>query len=232
MIILRIFVLFLVLCYSLPANAETQEWKDKNYTFSSQKRIYVVYSTPNNINEISEHEISDMMYDKLMPMAKSLNQLGYSVFNQADIVENLKREKNIDLPELYKTNPTECNNLVKDYIHKNSDIILSIDVLYYNTGTEYQEGHYNFITDNYAGTVTPYYVQGGNVPVAYACVQFNVQDTKTGKNVWIRKDDRGRANRDILSHTKPKDLLRRILKRYFSDAHKVFTGKGLSDDEE
>ena len=98
MIILRLFVLFLVLCYSLPANAETQEWKDKNYPFSSQKRIYVTYSTPNNINEISEHEISDMMYDKLMPMAKSLNQLGYSVFNQADIVENLKREKNIDLP--------------------------------------------------------------------------------------------------------------------------------------
>lgn len=70
------------------------------------------------------------------------------------------------------------------------------------------------------------------MPVAYACVQFNVQDTKTGKNVWIRKDDRGRANRGILSLTKPKDLLRRILKRYFSDAHKVFTGKGLSDDEE
>ena len=103
--ILRLLVLFFILCYTLPAHAETQEWKDKNYPFSSQKRIYVVYSTPNNINEISEHEISDMMYDKLMPMAKSLNQLGYSVFNQADIVENLKREKNIDLPELYKTIP-------------------------------------------------------------------------------------------------------------------------------
>ena len=60
-------------------------------------------------------------------------------------------------------------------------------------------------------------VPGGNYPTAYTFVRWDLVNSKTDKPVWSRLDERVRVNMDVLQNTKPKDLLRRIVKSMSSD---------------
>lgn len=225
MIVVRLLALIVLMAYAFPVSAQTQEWMDKGYNFAQKRRIFFDSSIPTTINEIEYHEIDELWEKQIVHLAEVLKKAGHIVVARNGVADQIKRERNIDLRELERTNPDEAERLVVDTVIKNFDVVLNVEVLYYDTGSEYSEGHYNFTTNSANGTVTPYYVSGGNVPVAYACARFTVTDLKSGKNVWIRIDDRGRANKTIMDHTKPEDLLNRIFKRYASDATKVFTGK-------
>lgn len=125
------------------------------------------------------------------------------------------------------------------YISESFDLTFTTHLISYNMGSQYSEGYcYNTPTTETSTVMTPYgntiitthgtkqnYVSGRMVPAAFACVKFEINDTKTGKTIWTRIDDRSRANETEFDNTKPLDLYKRIIKNYFKDLesklHKV-----------
>ncbi|MBP2667663.1 MAG: hypothetical protein H6Q76_2643, partial [Firmicutes bacterium] len=109
------------------------------------------------------------------------------------------------------------------------DLIVFSTVFEYSIGSQYFEGYTYNTTSYQTSTVYGYggsatiqtpvtitnSVPGGNRPVAYASVRFDVVDLQKGKNVITRLDDRARVA--TLSNTKPQDLYGRIIDAFMDD---------------
>ncbi len=227
------FITILLINIMSSCFAEKREWIDKNYDFSSSSKIYVIFNIPDNIKDgITEHETNDLFIKKLnKQVTEQLLDTKYRVKTLSNVLTDIKRFNNIDLIQMYQANPAGAETYFQQYLLDNFDAILVANLLVYDTGTQYQEGYfYNMPTTNSTYVTTPYgtstvttntmtqqYVPGGNYPVAYAAVKFEIKDIKTGKVIWTRIDDRARMNKTIFDNTKPFDLYGRILGSYFND---------------
>lgn len=224
-------ILSILLCLfvsvSSIVSAEKQEWIDKNYDFSKVKRVLIHEPIVSDKlkNGISERQISEIFNSKLkLPE-------NVKVVTTADIVNKVKIDNGIDIIGLMSQNPKEAAKLYYEAIPNYADIVISSRVFEYSVGSEYREG-YTYSTTEYQtayvnnnlgtnlGTIDmpvskTNSVPGGNVPVVYASVRWDVYDSKTGKAVIARLDDRARANEKAFDNTKPKDLYQRITGSFF-----------------
>ena len=224
--IISIF-LCLFLSVSSIVSAEKQEWVDKNYDFTKVKRVLIHEPVVSDKlkNGISEHQISEIFSSKLKLPDNA------KVVTTAEIVNKVKVDSGIDILALMAQNPKEASRLYYEAIPNYSDIVITSRVFEYSIGSEYREG-YTYSTTEYQtayvnnnrgtslGTVdmpvsTTHSIPGGNVPVVYASVRWDVYDAKTGKAVISRLDDRARANARAFDNTKPKDLYQRITGAFF-----------------
>lgn len=206
------------------AFAEKQEWLDKNYDFSKVKTVLICDPTISDHikNGIKEREIKEI-FDSKIKLSEKIK-----VIYVADLVPLITAETGTNPLELYVTDQQKAVNLITEAMFRYSDVIITTNVLEYDTGKEYREG-YSYNTTEYQtsyingpyGTTTvqtpvtkTHNVSGGNVQVAYAAVRFEVTDSKTKKPVISRIDDRARANPTVFDNTKPKDLYGRILNSF------------------
>lgn len=219
--------LLIFLFFTNTASAEKQEWFDKAYDFSKVKRIlvYEPLIADKLKNGINEHEILELFQAK-MKLPNTVKVITFS-----DVVNAIMTDTGIDLYALYKEKPQEATKLLVESIPKYADISVSSKVFEYSMGTQYREGFTYNTTEyqtsyvsGYGGSATvttpvtrTHTVPGGNVPVAYAAVRFEVQDLQSGKNIFIRLDDRAKANPTVFNNTKPKSLYGRITDSFFDD---------------
>lgn len=231
-------LVLMLLCISFNAYADKQEWIDKSYDFGQSKRVLISLNIPNELkNGVMEHETSDIFLEKFKKdVADKLITQSYKFKTFADVTNDLNRFYGIDIAYMYQTEPQKAQATLAKYLGENFDMFLNANLLVYDTGSQYQEGYYysmpttqtSFVTTpNGMGTVTTQgtqqqYVPGGNVPVAYAAVKFELTDVKTSKPVWTRIDDRARANVLAIHNTKPIDLYKRIIGSYFDDLCQKF----------
>lgn len=208
--------------------AEKQEWFDKNYDFSKVKRIVVNFVIPEQLkNGVIEHEAREIFQEhfskKVVP---KLTKEKIKIVMFEDTLQEIKDTQNLDVFTLYETDTEKARQFISEYIPNNFDAILSITLQRYDMGSVYVDG-YTYTTPTtqtyYNGTnlvtvtgTQQHYVSGGNKPTAYAIIKYELTDISTTTNVWTRIDDRFRVNKDILEHSKPKDLYKRSLKSYFS----------------
>ena len=153
----------------------------------------------------------------------------------------MNAEFGIDLLELNKTNPQEARKIIDENTYKYTDILIKSEVGIYGMGTTYSNGFsYNTTynqtsqvigSNGLSGTIqTPitqtHTVGGGNVDTACASVSFKATDTRTGKDIFLRIDNRAKANLTRLDNTVPKDVFGRIVSSFFND----FNGKLRTDN--
>lgn len=228
-----LFLVLLLVSIAASAFAEKQEWIDKNYDFGQSKRILVGLNIPNNLkNGVTENQASEIFSEKLQK--EVIDELAihrYKFKSLAEIPNDILRFQGVDVIAMNQTDPQRARAIFSQHLGENFDLFLTVDLLMYDTGTQYQEGYfYNMPTnDTYVMSGTSgtgilnvqgqkqQYVPGGDVPVAYCAVKFSLADMHTGKNVWTRIDDRARANSRVFDNTTPKDLYERILGSFFSD---------------
>lgn len=218
-------LLFIFVSLTSIASAEKQEWIDKDYNFNNVKRVLLFNPTIEQklYNGINEHEILEIFAKK----AKLPENIKF--ITPKKFIENIKFDTGIDVPKLYEKNPQEAEKVIFEGISRYADLVIDSHVFEYSVGSEYREG-YTFNTTQYQtayvngtnGSATvnmPVTVQhnvpGGNIPVAYASVRWEVIDTKTGKSVVIRLDDRAKGNPTVFDNTKPRDLYGRISGSFF-----------------
>jgi len=221
----------LLLCFLLfttsIAFAEKQEWVDNNYNFNKVKKVLILTPTINSklYNGVNEHQILDIFTKKAQLPAN------VKVLTLEKIVENIKSDTGVDIALTYKNNPQEAFKLLNEGISRYVDILITSRVFEYSIGSEYREG-YTYSTTEYqtayvnnnlgqeVGSIdvpvnTSHSVPGGNIPVAYASVRWDVKDVKAGKLVITRLDDRAKGNPTVFANTKPKDLYGRIAGSFF-----------------
>lgn len=223
----NVVVLLISVFFSLTSivSAEKQEWVDKNYNFTKVKSVYIFNPALEQklVNGINEHEILEIFSKK----AKLPENIKVITFEK--VVENIKFDTGIDVLKLYDKNPQEGLRVFNEGISRYADLVIGSRVFEYSVGREYREG-FTFNTTEYqtayvngtsgsAAVNMPVNVQhnvpGGNIPVAYASVRWEVTDTKTGKSVVVRLDDRAKGNPTVFDNTKPKDLYGRISGSFF-----------------
>lgn len=225
-------VIFL-LSISSTVFAEKKEWIDKNYDFSKTKKILVIFRTPDSLKDgITDKEVQELFFEKLRrDVAKDLLPQNVKFYELPDIFAQMKLYDGIDISSAYNNDPQTAMQMINAYIEKNIDLHFYVSPLAYDVGSQYREGYFqtlptqqtSFVNTPYGtNTVTTYgteqkYIPGGNIPVVYACVRFDLFDIKTKQSVWSRIDDRARGNPTIFDNTKPKDLYGRIVSSYLND---------------
>lgn len=228
---LRSCILFAILFISffvagIPyASAEKQEWIDKEYKFNQVKYVLILQPTIEKrlYNGINEHEIQEIFAKK----AKLPDNI--KVLSLVNISENIKRDTGIDILTLYKSNQQEALKLLDEGINKYADLVITSTIFEYSIGSEYREG-YTYNTTEYQNAYvngtngfstvsvpvnTTHNVPGGNIPVAYSSVRWDVQDVKSLKTIITRLDDRAKGNPTVFDNTKPRDLYGRIAGSFF-----------------
>lgn len=220
-----VMLIFFLMSQAQIASAEKQEWVDKKFNFTQVKKVYIFNPLLDQklMNGINEHEIL-AIFNKKAQLPKHIEVVTFE-----KVVENIKFDTGIDVLKLYEKNPQEGLKLFDEGTRLYSDLIIRSHIFEYSVGREYQEGYtfntteyktaYVNSTSGYATVSMPVSVQhtvpGGNIPVAYASVRWEVTDTKTGKSILVRLDDRAKGNPTILDNTKPKDLYGRISGSFF-----------------
>lgn len=232
---LTTFILAIVVLLSISSTvfAEKKEWIDKNYDFSKTKKILVVFRTPDSLQDgITEKELQELFFEKLKNgIAEDLLPQKVKFYEFHDLFNQMKLYNGIDVYSIYNDDPQTAMQMINAYVEENIDIQFHVSPLAYDTGSQYREGYFqtlpsqqtSFVNTPYGtSTVTTYgtkqnYVPGGNIPVVYACVRFDLLDVKTKQSVWSRIDDRARGNPTVFDNTKPKDLYGRIISSYLND---------------
>lgn len=223
-----LFIIFTILFISSNCFAEKQEWHDKNFDFKKASKVLIEFYFLPPRNGISENETEDIFFEKMSDIYKDLKQQNYKFYVAYNIADMIKEKHNIDIIEIYKTNPSNADELYRSFVKDNMDLVIRTEVMAYDIGSQYYEGYYltlpsvdtSFVTTPYgSGTVTTYgtkqqYIRGGNVPVSYCSVRFTNYEMKTGNAVWSLIDDRAKANQTIFDNTKPKDLYKRIISNF------------------
>lgn len=224
-VMLLSFLICLLLTNSV--SAEKQEWFNKTYDFSKVIRILITEpKIPDKLkNGITENEVLEIFHDK----AKLPNRI--KIISLSTLTETIKTDTGIDITILLREKTEDGKKLLHEILPKYVDLTISSRVFEYAMGSEYREGYTYNTTEyqtsyvrGYGGSatiqtpVTRYHtVPGGNVPVAYAAVRWDVYDTQSGKTVFSRLDDRAKANPTIFNNTKPKSLYGRITADFFDD---------------
>ncbi|MBP2656922.1 MAG: hypothetical protein H6Q73_4491 [Firmicutes bacterium] len=221
-------VLLMLICST--TFAEKSEWVDKSYNFSNIKTVLIVDpAIPNEIkNGITENEIKDIFKEKaVLPKVK--------VVYLSDLCKIL----NIRMDANSTISPEDLKFIINN-TSQYADVAITSTVTNYGTGSEYREG-YSYNTTTYKtsyihsknGTTTietpvteTHNVSGGNIPVAYTTVRWDVYETSAGKPIFSRIESRSRASNTLFDNTKPRDLYERITKAFFNDLnHKLKKNK-------
>ena len=228
-------MIILLLIFTTVASAEKQEWFNKTYDFTKVKRVLVNDpQIPDKLNNgITENEILEIFQAK-MKLPDHIKIISLSA-----LTETIKADTGTDVALLLSEKPEEGKKLLSELLPKYVDITISSKVFEYSMGSQYREGYTYNTTEyqtsyvrGYGGSavvqtpVTRYHtVPGGNVPVAYAAVRWDVYDTQSKKTVFSRLDDRAKANPTIFNNTKPKSLYGRITADFFDDLSKKLDKK-------
>ena len=112
-IVLMLLVFILISKFPI-ANAEKQEWIDKNYNFSNVKSVLLLTPTIENklYNGINEHEIIEI-FEKKAKLPTNIK-----VFTRENIIENIKKDSGIDINAVNQTNEQEALKLLDEGIMK------------------------------------------------------------------------------------------------------------------
>jgi hypothetical protein len=223
------FTIVFLICISVAsiAFAEKQEWFDKAYDFSKVKRVLIY--PPNISNKLKNGIVENEILEIFNTKTKLPEQVKVITF--FSLIDAVKTDTGTDLVQLHAKNSQEALKLLNEATPKYADIVVTSTVFEYSMGSEYREG-FTYNTTEYqtsyvhgaggsATVQTPvnrtHTVRGGNVPVAYSSVRWDVYDAQTGKAVFSRLEDRARANPTVFDHTKPKSLYGRITASFFDD---------------
>lgn len=214
----NILIVFILMFITTNVYASKQEWKDKNFVFNKADNILIELNFFGENNGIYENEVFEIYEEKSRKNFDKLREQNYKIYN-ANEIKKLIEDKQIT--EDYST-----------YIKNNIDLLLSIDILKYDIGSEYVNGYTytvptvrtSYVTnynDFSTSTVTTYvneekYVPGKNIEVSNCCVKFTVYDVKSGKKVWTLIDNRTAEYSD-----EPKNPYGRIIKSYSSEFQKI-----------
>lgn len=232
-----LFLLIVLLTFTITAHAKTEEWIDKNFDLTKLKTIAVELRIEKALyNGIRENEIGETFFTTLKEdLHDKLPKPKYLLISYQQLMENFAKENNIDLANIENMPADKIAGLDKksiEYARNHTDALLVGHVWIYDLGTSYHEGYYYTLPSQVYSTVTTniginasvvtnsqtlHHRSGGNYPTAYCLVRWDLYDAKTEKPIWSRIDDRARANMDALQNTKPKDLLRRICKSMSGD---------------
>ncbi|MDD4049340.1 MAG: hypothetical protein PHI90_11130 [Clostridia bacterium] len=228
-----ILIMLMMLTSTSLCFAEKQEWVEKTYDFSKITKVTILdpIIADNIKNGIKEREISEIFKTH----AKLSN---IKLVEPSTVILSLNAEFGVNLMELNKINPHEARKIIDENSYKYTDLLIKSEVLVYDMGKTYSDGvtfnttqnQTSQITNNrgmVVGTVqTPvsqtHTIGGGNVDTAYNVVRFIVTDVKTGKDVFLRIDNRTKVNVTKFDNTKPKDIYGRIVKSFFNDLSDKF----------
>ena len=226
-----------LLLLSLTVQAKTEERIDKQFDFTKLKTIAIDLDINAQIyNGIREYEITDVFYETLKSeLHDKTSKTKYCFVPYPLLFNEFMKENNLEntvIEELPADKQAEINKKYIEYARSKTDALIRGTVWIYDLGTSYHEGYYYTLPSQVYSTVTTnigvnatirtdgqtlHYKQGGNYPTAYCLVRWDVIDAKTNQPIWSRIDDRARVNMDVLQNTKPKDLLRRVVKSMSSD---------------
>ena len=220
----KLFLLLVFLLVSNIAFADKQEWIDKKHDFSQDRIIYLSYEVKDDIkNGIAEKESLEIFKNIMNErFNKKLSVKGYKVLTLDEIIN----DKNMLSKE----------ELQKEIISNNVDLVVAVKLDCYEIGSIYKEGYtYSVPVTRYEYVYTPngtisvpvtenqvHSVRGGMRPSVMVKVRFDLLDTNTNEVVWARIDNRRKTNEDEFDNTKPKDVFGRIIKSFCSDAQKRF----------
>jgi len=230
-------IVFMLMSITTSAFAVKQEWIDKTYDFSSVDSVVVRFNIPENVkNGIVEHETTEIFYDYFQKrLVDKLSKKNVEVLRYEDVLGKFADTQGADASVLKHTGTKDVESELEKYIQENFDLVCNIDLEKYITTTQYQPGYSVVETipvknnvvdsDGMFRTVTTYktktnYVEGGNFPIAFMIIRFELVDLKSDKNIWLRIDDKAEASKvSQFFHTSPeaKDLYKGSLKDYFSD---------------
>jgi hypothetical protein len=228
------FMFIFILIFQQVALAEKQEWVDKTFDFTKVKRVYIYtpFVAEYLKNGIVENEILDTFKDRVkLPNAQ--------VLDTGAVARLIEIDTGIDLLELNRTDPIEAGKIFFENTPKHVDLIIYSQVGKYGMGSTYRQS-FTYNTTNYqnsyiygpngtsavvqAPQTQTHTVPGGNIPLASASVRWDVIDTRTGKTIFSRIDDRDRSNGSKLENTTPNDLYKRITSSFFSDLNDKIRG--------
>ena len=243
----KVLLMLLLLCITLPAYAQKQEWFDSTYDFTKAKSIAFCLAIDHRMSEIIAKEIIDIYYQSLKKgiydkLNKTHKIVSFQKLKKEFEVSQNKTEE--ELIALSKSDPEKSDKLFFDYVKNNYDLYVVATPIIYDMGTQYREGYtYTLPSINQAmitfpngqmATVTSsgqsvHTVPGGNFPTVYVSFRFDIIDAKTlgtaEKTVWARLDDRARVNHDIFQNSKPKDVFKRMMGSFADDFVKVINSK-------
>ena len=187
------------------AFAAKQQWIDKSYDFGSTDSMVVQLIIPESVkNGIVEHEtkeIFDEYFNKRLVDKLSKNKI--NVFRYEDACENVSLFCKITLQKYITTTQYQQGYSIVESVPQTNTVLNS-------------DGMFNTVTTYKTETK---YVPGGNFPVAFMMIKYELVDVKTSKIVWTRIDDEARASQVTqFFHTSPEasDLYKDSLKDYFS----------------
>lgn len=228
----KIFLtVLLFLCFTATALAQKQEWINKSYEFDKTNNIMLeLYYLP-PYNGISENETAEIFIEKAQNLCDNLIKQNYKLYTPAMVEEAINKQHNIDIALMYDSQPEKADEIYRNYVKENMDLVVKAEIMAYDIGSQYFDGYFvnlpsvdtSYVTTPYgSGTVTtygnsPHYISGGNFPVAYCCVRFTAYGLPNGDAVWTRIDDRAKANKTIFDNTTPKDIYKRIVSSWASD---------------
>lgn len=73
---------------------------------------------------------------------KDLKQQNYKFYVAYNIADMIKEKHNIDINEIYKTNPSNADELYRSFVKDNMDLVIRTEVMAYDIGSQYYEGYY------------------------------------------------------------------------------------------
>ena len=198
-------LLFFLMLMTNSVLAAKQQWIDKSYDFGSTDSMVVQLIIPESVkNGIIEHETKEIFdeYFKKRLVDKLLKNK-INVFQHEDAFENVDLACKITLQKYITTTQYQPGYSIVESVPKRNTVVDS-------------DGMFKTVTTYETNTK---YIPGGNFPVAFMMIKYELVDVNTSKIVWTRIDDEARASQVTqFFHTSPEasDLYKDSLKDYFS----------------
>lgn len=243
-----LLTLLIIICSVAPVHAKITETFAPGYDFCKNKKIFVVLSLPENLEDKAvRKELKDVFYSRVkkelkdkLPAEKYTVDSFYKVLK--DVGEENVTEAQIAAlfsPAAEPEKKSEAwEKTVTDYLKANYDVGVLVIPQAYEVRSEYVQGYIYTVPET-----TTYQVVDANgkwrtititrdriverpsgyFPAPYCKFYLAALDTSTWHRVWERTDERMRINDS--GYTKPKSMFGRITTDFTVSLRKFLKGE-------
>lgn len=215
------FFLLMVLIVPSVCLAESSEWKDQQFNFSTIKTI--LYGPPTAESDVQDRFARQKAADYLQA-AFNEKESTIRFIRLQNVIEMIGRDNGVDMEIVRKSDFVRYKKLFIENASKYCDAIMTANVLVMGYGKIRREASVSAWT---ATQTNNYMINGGLYSITGPTTQFRIDpahdvtivnggifmsliSTNTGNTIWGITDVRDRTNKKLNS-TNPDEMLKRII---------------------